>query len=257
LKMYWLGFVLLAIVWQPSTAVKCKVTQPPTESFDCSMKIDNAEVFQQQCYVQIQNGTTTAGCLPKQMPASSCGTSMQIDGKTMKICCCDTDNCNDDAFINNCRGGTVPPINPSGFTCYTKFTENSVVRSSGDQDCTNKLFGENVNQCMVMRNVNGSQIQQHQGCVAKGVMERRCNTTSMDKGATIKICCCDTQKCNGNDFVAQCLADKPTTTTTTSTTTTTTSTTSTTTTADPNGSNTMTASLFVMLMTTIVAKALL
>ena len=80
--------------------------------------------------------------------------------------------------------------------------------------------------------VNGSQIAQQQGCVPKGEMEQRCNTTIMEQGATTKICCCDTHKCNNDDFVSHCLADS-------------------------NSSKTLTVSLYILVSTTIFRKALL
>ena len=65
-------------------------------------------------------------CVPKNG-----GCDLTIDG--MKICCCNTEKCNDAAFIEKCKAGTAPTSKPKGFTCIAKRPGES---SSNDQECS-------------------------------------------------------------------------------------------------------------------------
>jgi len=67
--------------------------------------------------------------MPKVMPASSCGMVVQINATaSTRICCCETDGCNDAAFVEACSKGTAPTQQPPGFSC------NGKVIINGEQD---------------------------------------------------------------------------------------------------------------------------
>ena len=74
------------------------------------------------------------GCRPNEMPESSCGTRMKVEGKTMATCCCkDGDNCNDAAFVAKCKAGTAPTSRPKGFTCVANQPGSS---DKNDMECS-------------------------------------------------------------------------------------------------------------------------
>ena len=79
------------------------------------------------------NENIVTGCLPEATPESLCGTRVTVDGNTIAICCCkNVNNCNNEAFVNNCKTGKTPTTRPkqpgettptvqlNGFTCVGK-----------------------------------------------------------------------------------------------------------------------------------------
>ena len=107
----------------------------------------NGTEYDQECMVTVLNlggvdEIIAAGCLPKSIPASSCDTRDKIDGKTNAICCCkDRSNCNNDAFINNCKAGTTPTSSPKVFTCIGKQSGST---SENDIECSSMCSGISI-----------------------------------------------------------------------------------------------------------------
>ena len=97
--------------------------------------------FENKCMV-IRNGTEISQmCVPKGAQGKC-----ETNTGNISICCCETSNCNDDAFVDNCKSGTSPTVKteilptskpstliPKGLTC------NLVAGPiSTTQDCSSK-----------------------------------------------------------------------------------------------------------------------
>ena len=77
--------------------------------------------FENKCMV-IRNGTEISQmCVPK-------GAQGKCETKTgnISICCCETPNCNDDAFVYNCKSLTSRTSKPKPITCIVKQPESTV-----------------------------------------------------------------------------------------------------------------------------------
>ena len=65
-------------------------------------------------------------CAPK---TGICDTTID----RLKICCCNTEKCNDAAFGEKRKAGTAPTSQPKGFTCFAK---QPGAQSTNYQECS-------------------------------------------------------------------------------------------------------------------------
>lgn len=181
-------------------------------SFDCS----DASIFGEthnKCQVFIQtNGKTQTinrGCLSKSVPLSVCGNTVHYNGTTIQSCCCDTDNCNDEALMKACQKSNIPeqPKGRNDLRCNFKvMTDGFLAGPAADLKCSNKLYGDYIEKCMVMLTdspYSGKMVQH--GCVPKGKDEDKCGTSiTLNGGTTVKTCCCYGNQCNDDSFATKC-----------------------------------------------------
>jgi len=87
------------------------------------------------CSVLIMKNATAGrtriafGCVEKSRMAANCGKTVTIEGEETKVCCCDGERCNDDAFFTKCKEdkaptqpSTQPPSQPpsQAFGCHDR-----------------------------------------------------------------------------------------------------------------------------------------
>ena len=83
-----------------------------------------------KCMVMINGNKTVQNCAPK---FGGCDLTI---GR-MKICCCNTEKCNDAAFVEKCKAGTAPTSSPKGFTCIAK---QPGTQYTMDQECSSMFL---------------------------------------------------------------------------------------------------------------------
>ena len=82
-----------------------------------------------ECFVTIiGNRSVGTGC---KFKGSTC--DFQIGKYT--VCCCNTSNCNDDAFVEECKSGVIPTSIPDeGFSCLNSV--NHMSSGEASQECS-------------------------------------------------------------------------------------------------------------------------
>ncbi|XP_066933065.1 uncharacterized protein [Clytia hemisphaerica] len=206
-------FMLIAVTCRYSFAIKCNVPQVPGMAMDCADK-EMGTFHEDVCMVQVMGTSNasqvTSGCMGKQAPLSSCGTNMNVGDKNIKLCCCKSDQCNDDAFIKACREGTAPTSHPPAFSCYMSVqmgvnTDDEPVSGSMACSTSNEPM---LNKCMYMKVVTNNQTVIRKSCVPDdGAAINQCGQKMNMGGQQMISCCCDGSNCNDDTFAAKCLGE--------------------------------------------------
>ena len=94
--------------------------------------------FENKCMVSRDGNEISQMCVRKDQQ-SRCGTKTENSA----VCCCNTPNCNNDAFVNNCKTGTTPTrttptSSPKGFTCIGKQPGSTI---KNDIECSSMCSG--------------------------------------------------------------------------------------------------------------------
>lgn len=206
-------FVLVVLTNIRVECFKCKMSATGVTSSALSVDCSDTTFGDHlnKCVATIMvNGTDvlkSSGCLPKQAGISGCGMSVAVGGISTKICCCDTENCNDENFVNACHSGsgTGGSSKNDKFQCIMKGSISGHMASvSGKMTCSDKTFGDFLDKCGVfVGKVNSSAVYAHM-CLPKEQGTSICGAETTLDGAKMKVCCCDSSNCNDDAFAQKC-----------------------------------------------------